>query len=226
MAAAVIGSAAAFLVWHSESPLPDEWNPTKPLKVDAPLSALTGWKLRRAVQSEAACLAALEEEGVTSQPPLVDQNPLCGINPRVIVARVGQASLRPVETTCSIALRLAMWERHGLQPAARDILGARLVRIEHQSSFVCREIRTPSGSSGRMSTHATGEAIDVRAFIMSDGREVSLLMDWNSNSSEADFLRAARNSSCTWFATTLGPDYNSLHADHFHLQSRGWGLCR
>ena len=42
----------------------------------------------------------------------------------------------------------------------------------------------------------------------------------------AAFLQAARDGACDWFSLTLSPDYNSLHEDHFHLQSRGWGLCR
>ncbi len=226
MAAAVTATAIAFLVFHPETPLPNEWNPTKPLSVAEPLSAITGWKLRRAVQSEAVCLASLEGEAVRPESPLEHENPLCGIDLRVTVVGVGQAALRPVETTCAIALRLAMWERHGLQPAAAEYLGTSVTRIEHQFSFACRTIRTPEGASTRMSTHATGEAIDVKGFGLADGRTISLLSDWDGSDGKAAFLRAARNSSCTWFSTTLGPDYNRFHADHFHLQSRGWGLCR
>ncbi len=226
MAAAVLGTAAAFLLWHPETPLPSEWNPVEPLVVNEPVTPITGWKLKQAVRSEATCLAAVEGQGVRAGPPIVVENAKCGIDPRVTVSRVGEAALSPVETTCAIALRLAMWERHGLQPAAQSHLGAPISRIEHQSSYSCRAIRTPNGAAERMSLHATAEAIDIKGFRLSDGRSVSLLTDWNGPDSKAAFLRAARNSSCTWFATTLGPDYNSLHADHFHLQSRGWGLCR
>ena len=226
MAVAVFGSAAALLVWHPKTPLPKAWNPIHPLDITAPLTALTGWKLNRTAADAALCVAALEREQIVSLSPLLSENPRCGIKARVRVSGVGTAVLDPVDTSCAVALRLAMWERHGLQPAAQAAFGTSIARIEHQSSYVCREIRTPDGSGGRMSTHATGEAIDVKGFVLKDGRRVSLLADWVGNDAEATFLRRARDTSCTWFATTLGPEYNALHAAHFHLQSRGWGLCR
>jgi hypothetical protein len=37
---------------------------------------------------------------------------------------------------------------------------------------------------------------------------------------------AVRDSACVWFKTALGPEFNDLHKDHFHLQSRGFGTCR
>jgi len=55
---------------------------------------------------------------------------------------------------------------------------------------------------------------------------MTLIGGWDGAPEEQAFLRAARDGACRWFATTLGPDYNALHADHFHLQSRGWGTCR
>ena len=119
-----------------------------------------------------------------------------------------------------------MWERHSLAPLALEILGTELAAIDHLSSYNCREIRTPGGSGGRMSTHATAEAIDIAGFRFADGRQVRLVSDWDGSGPEAAYLRAARDSACTWFQTTLGPEYNALHSDHFHLQSRGWGTCQ
>ncbi|WP_293450383.1 extensin family protein [Planktotalea sp.] len=61
---------------------------------------------------------------------------------------------------------------------------------------------------------------------MTDGTRVRLLKDWDDDDPKAQFLRRVRDASCYWFGTTLGPDYNAAHADHFHLQNRGWGTCR
>jgi hypothetical protein len=72
----------------------------------------------------------------------------------------------------------------------------------------------------------SAEAIDIAGFRLAGGRLVTLRQGWAGAPDEAAFLRAARDSACRFFATALGPDYNALHADHFHLQSRGWGLCR
>lgn len=219
--------AAWELLTNPKAGLPREWNPIEPLHISDPMTPFTGMKLRRAVLSGEACLAALETGSVSFR-SLDDftAGPNCGIENRVTLRTVGSASVVPVETRCAVALRMAMWERHVLAPAAVEIMGTQLTGIDHLSSYNCREIRTPGGSGGRMSTHATAEAIDVAGFRFADGRRLRLLSDWDGSGPEAAFLRSARDGACDWFATTLGPDYNRLHADHFHLQSRGWGTCQ
>lgn len=215
------------LLTNPNAGLPREWNPLEPLHISDPVTPFTGFKLDRAARAGETCRAALET-GFVSYRLMEDitRSPQCGIQNRVSLQGVGGAGLKPVETSCGIALRMAMWEQHTLAPAATDILGAQISSIDHLSSYNCREIRTLGGSGGRMSTHATAEAIDITGFRFKDGQNIQLLADWNGDDLEAEFLRAARDGACTWFETTLGPDFNSLHADHFHLQSRGWGTCR
>jgi len=211
---------------HPDTPLPSEWNPTKPLRVTHPVTPLTTWKLNNAVADGAACLAALQNAAaVQTQSPRED-SAQCFIANRVNLRGVGQASIAPLETNCGIALRLAMWERHSLQPAARAVFGADVTRINQIGSYNCRRMRTMAGASDRMSTHATADAVDITGFGFSDGRTLNLINDWDSSGQAGEFLRAARDGACDWFGLTLSPDFNRLHADHFHLQSRGWGGCR
>jgi hypothetical protein len=171
-------------------------------------------------------LAALETGAQTQVLPDFTASDQCHIRPQVSLTSVGQADMDPINTRCQTALRIAMWARHGIQPAAQEHLGHRGRQITHFSSYNCREIRTGRGSTDRMSTHATADAIDVSGFVMVDGARISLLTDWDGAPDRAAFLRAVRDSACKWFRVTLGPDYNALHADHFHLQHTGWGLCR
>lgn len=215
------------LLTNPSAGLPRHWNPLEPLYVSDPVTPFTGLKLRRASANGPACLAALSTGSVswTAMEDLT-RTEQCGIKNRVTLHGVGAADVAPVETTCAVALRMAMWEAHSLAPAALEIFGTELTSIDHLSSYNCREIRTPGGSGGRMSTHATAEAIDITGFRFADGTRLRLVRDWDGTGPEAEFLRAARDGACDWFATTLGPDFNSLHADHFHLQSRGWGTCR
>lgn len=211
---------------HPDTPLPRAWNPMQPLAVSDPVTPLTGWKLNRAVASFDQCLAALNGfAAVQPQEPLEDTDQ-CFIRDRVALSGVGDARLAPLETRCAIALRTAMWERHSLQPAAAEFLGTSVQSIQHIGSYNCRLLRTSAGPSTRMSTHATADAIDITGFGFADGLQVRLIDDWEGTGPKADFLRAARDGACKWFSLTLSPDYNRLHADHFHLQSRGWGLCR
>lgn len=221
----VVGVGIAVL--HPDTSLPPEWNPTKPLRISDPVTPITHWKLARAQQNTELCIAVLSKAdiGFTALPDLTESKD-CHIQGRLSLRKVGNAELDPIETRCAIALRMAMWEYHGLRPAAQRILGKNLIGIEHYSSYSCRKIRTPDGAGVRMSRHATADAIDIRGFRFSDGQIVRLDTDWGTPTGSAKFLNAAHKTACDWFKTVLGPDYNSLHADHFHLQSKGWNLCR
>jgi hypothetical protein len=223
--ATLVGAASFVAMAHPKTPLPPEWNPMQPLSVAHPVTPVTAWKLRQTASDETACFQALNSTMTERLSPLIGEGS-CGIAARVRVWGVGEAALSPVETDCAVALKLAMWERHTVQPAARNILQTGVSQIEHLSSYSCRPIRTPEGTTSRMSTHATGEAIDITGFVMDNGRRITLVSDWDGGEDAKVFLREVRDGSCRWFSTTLGPDFNSLHQDHFHFQSRGWGLCR
>lgn len=220
----VVGTA---LILHPDSKLPNGWNPMRPLHVDDAVTPLTTWKLSRAVADPEICQQTLA--GVTSFVPqgeVTNDNPACGIDNSVMVTGLGLARIGPVQTSCAVALRTAMWERHGLRPAARAILGTDVTAIDDIGSYNCRAMRLANGETGRMSSHATASALDVAGFRFADGTRLRLIADWDDPGPKGAFLKAARDSACDWFRVTLSPDYNSLHSDHFHLQSTGWGLCR
>lgn len=130
-------------------------------------------------------------------------------------------NLGPV--TCPTAEALSGWARFGVDRAARHILGSPLRQIETMGSYSCRNI---AGSS-RRSAHSRAEAIDIAAFVLEDGRRISVLADWNgSGRAEREFLRTIQRSACKRFGTVLGPEYNSAHRDHFHLEWGEGSFCR
>ena len=49
---------------------------------------------------------------------------------------------------------------------------------------------------------------------------------WGKDTPEARFLTAARDEACRFFNVVLSPDYNRLHANHFHLDLGGFRMCR
>lgn len=224
--AGTLGFGGYQALMHPDTPLPAAWNPTQPLQISDPVTPITGWKLNRAVATIDQCTATLAGHARWQVMSDLQDSPQCHIRGRIDLRSVGQANLADVETRCALALRMAMWEQHSLQPAARDILGTQVSGIDHFGSYSCRRMRTSAGTSSRWSTHATANAIDIAGFRFADGRSTRLLRDWESGGEMADFLRAAKAGACDWFNLTLSPDYNALHADHFHLQSTGWGLCR
>lgn len=218
-----IGIGGYQAIYHPDTPLPRHWNPIAPLRVADPVSPLTGWKLEHALASTESCLAVMQDAGQFDRLADLETSDTCHIRGRIDLRGVGDASLSAIETRCAVGLRLAMWEQHALQPAARDLFGTTVSQIDHIGSYNCRRIR---GSSNRWSTHATADAIDVSGFRLGDGTRIKLINDWDDGGPKGAFLRRARDSACDWFRVTLSPDYNSLHADHFHVQSGGWGLCR
>jgi hypothetical protein len=90
-------------------------------------------------------------------------------------------------------------------------------------SYNCRNV---AGTSKR-SEHAHANAIDVSAFVLADGRRITVQGGWNGNRSERAFLKAIHKSACRRFGTVLGPDFNKAHHDHFHLDmADNKGFCR
>ena len=138
------------------------------------------------------------------------------------LAALEVAKLGPV--ACPTAQAFTAWARFGVDRAARQLLGSPVAQIETFGSYACRNV----AGSNRRSAHATAEAIDVAAFVLADGRRISVKDDWNGGApAEREFLRTVQGSACKRFGTVLGPEYNAAHHDHFHLERGGRsGFCR
>jgi hypothetical protein len=52
---------------------------------------------------------------------------------------------------------------------------------------------------------------------LSDGSAVTVRSGWRGDRREQAFLQAVHNGACSEFTTVLGPDHDSYHHDHFHL---------
>ncbi len=123
---------------------------------------------------------------------------------------------------CPMANTFAAWARYGVDRAARQLLGSPLARIETMGSYSCRNV---AGTS-RRSAHSRAEAVDIGAFVLEDGRRISVKSGWNAGEKEREFLRTVHRSACKRFGTVLGPDYNAAHADHLHLEHGNGSFCR
>ena len=167
------------------------------------------------------CLARLGQLGAeyTAVPDrYVDQG--CAILGTVQLAslpsdtsHLGVTNLGPV--TCEVSQAFTGWARYGVDRAARQILGSPVRSIETFGSYACRNV----AGSDRRSAHATGAAIDISGFVLEDGRRIMVESGWNGGSErEREFLRVVQQSACKRFDTVLGPEYNSAHHDHLHLE--------
>jgi hypothetical protein len=204
--------------------------PWKPLRVDAPLGAATRTKLMRLEADRSLCREVLAQGGVTitdrpDRPDDRSQGGFCALE-NVLTVRGGATPLRPAGPvlTCPAALSYAVWERQVVRPAARRILGSEVIAIDHYGTYACR--RVGGGDRGRVSEHATANAMDVAGFRLRDGRQVTVASDWGEDGPEGRFLRAVRDGACDAFDTVLGPEYNAAHRDHFHLDRGPYRVCR
>ncbi len=196
--------------------------PWKPFSLNQPIGLATAGKLSRISADPVACRAALREGGVRFTDGETRETGFCSTRDTVRASsRLSPAA--PV-MTCPVALGYALWERQFLEPAAREIMGSRLTRVEHYGTYACRTIYGRAGE--RPSAHAKAQALDVAGFRFADGRRATIAADFRADSDEGHFAQAARNSACKVFGTVLSPDYNAAHRDHLHLEGSGYRLCR
>jgi hypothetical protein len=126
------------------------------------------------------------------------------------------ATLTPTATlACPIVSALDHWVIDGVQPAAIRWFGAPVTEIKQISAYSCRGM-VGSGGSG-ISEHAFGNALDIAAFTLADGRRITVQEGWHGTPEEQGFLRDVHLAACDNFTTVLAPGYNAAHYDHIHV---------
>jgi hypothetical protein len=151
--------------------------------------------------------------------------PSCGLRGAVEVRNIGVPVKGIGPLSCPMTARLHEWIRKGLQPAARKRFGQEVVGVESYGTYACRPRNNMAG--GLPSEHSWANAIDIAGFRLADGRQVSVLKDWNGKDKAARrFLHDIRKEGCKAFNMVLGPDDNDQHRDHLHFDMGQWDNCR
>jgi hypothetical protein len=210
--------------------LPPAWNPEAPVAITHSMNPVTLWKLSRLGRSPGQCLEVLASvpTDAVDYLPLADYTPVASC-PLSNVVRVRNTSVgfnAPFTVACPLLVRWIMFEQQRLQPLALQHLDSKISSIEHYGSFACRNIN--GRNSGRRSRHATASALDVAEFRLDNGVVVNVRRDWDNVDAprSSEFLHDVHESACAYFGTVLGPEYNGLHADHFHFDTGGFPFCR
>jgi hypothetical protein len=204
--------------------LPPQYVPWGVADLNADVGFFTSLKLARLRSDVSACRAALRMAQVQFR-PLPDDiaNPQCAQENMLVVERSSYAYAPGVRANCGLAAALSVWERKVVLPAARRFLSTDVESISHFGVYACRPVR---GSLSRQSEHATATAIDIQSFRLRDGRVIDVHGNWGKDTAAGHFLRAVHDGACGVFRTTLGPDYNAAHANHFHLDIGLFSACR
>ncbi|HEN8712135.1 TPA: extensin family protein [Pseudomonas putida] len=215
---------AGFL-WQSGWRLPQAWDPWAALDVRQPPNLLTPYKLSRLRDDPQLCRQALATTSLRYRAQA--DSPASANCPLQNVWRIEQGQARLSSSflaSCPLAVAYALFEKHGLQPAAQQVFGQPVAQVDHLGSFACRNVY--NRKQGRLSQHATANALDISGFRLQDGQRIVLARDWQAGGQKAAFLRQVQQAACKSFSTVLGPDYNAAHRNHFHLDMGLWQICR
>lgn len=124
--------------------------------------------------------------------------------------------VKPTATlACPIVAVLDRYIDETVQPAALHWFGQRVVEIKQVSAYSCRGMN--GNAHAHISEHAFGNALDIAAFILADGREVTVRSGWYGLPEEQGFMRDLEAGACQRFSTVLAPGSNAYHDDHIHL---------
>lgn len=234
----VLVGLAAYLAWHEYQRLvreePERF-PWTPLSLADPIGDFTGRKLAALGTQAGHCADLLDAIGSANREVGARRSSeaACGFDQGIELRSATGTALRftpaKVITSCPVAAALFLWERDVIQPAALQLFGEKIVRIDHFGSYSCR--RLYGRSEGAFSEHARANALDIAGFRLASGRRITVLRDWHGTGKDAAFLRRVRDGACDLFATVLSPDYNAAHADHLHFDQAargvaGWRGCR
>jgi hypothetical protein len=169
---------------------------------------------------ESACLAA----GVVRQSPFLQTRSalggpsFCGAAKpfEMSAADQGRVSMRPPALLrCSMIPQVERWVTNVVKPSAEYYFGMPVVEMKVAASYGCRPMNNQSGA--KLSEHGYANALDVSAFTLADGRVVTVKAGWWGAERERLFLRAVHEGACQEFTTVLGPNSDSFHHDHFHV---------
>jgi hypothetical protein len=135
---------------------------------------------------------------------------------RGVSASGAPASVVPAATlACPLVSRLDQWIASAVQPSAQRWFGQQVVEIKQISAYSCRGMNGQRGA--RISEHAFGNALDIAAFTLADGRRVTVKNGWHGSPEEQGFLRDVHAAACQQFSTVLAPGSNRFHYDHIHV---------
>lgn len=150
----------------------------------------------------------------------------CGVERAVRLEAVHGVRLsQPATLDCPTARTLGRWVKQSAKPEVGR-MGGGLVGLRVPAHYVCRTRNSQPGA--RVSEHARGKAIDISAFLLRDGSEISVQRDWGEGR-EGRVLRRLHRQACGPFGTVLGPESDVHHRDHFHFDTArhyGGPYCR
>ncbi|SDD71733.1 Extensin-like protein C-terminus [Sphingomonas sp. YR710] len=173
-----------------------------------------------------ACLATLGAEGSRYESLPDRQFPGgCSATSSVKLVAIGIPVTNLGALKCGLAVPFARWVRQDVRSAAARWLGTDVTKIESFGTFACRPKNGQAGNE--LSEHGRANAVDIGAFVLRNGRRITVKDGWNGDDERVrNFLRALHSAACARFSVVLGPDANAFHADHLHFDMGMGPYCK
>jgi len=199
-----------------DRPAPIRERPSGPTTLNRPTSRETQ-----------QCFTDLSREQIRYSPlPDRDFGSGCVVLGAVQLLDIGVPVTNLKSMRCPLARTFTAWVRFAVAPAAKQILGSELVRVESFGTYSCRAIIGSPSSANRISEHGLGNAVDVGGFVLADGRKIRVETGWKSDDPRVrQFFATIHASACKRFRTVLSPDYNAAHYNHLHLDMARGPFC-
>ena len=223
--AGTVAGAGIWLLLRGQQPawLAARW----PIDLGQPLVHLTDWRLRALQSDRALCRVVLKPPYAEAvETPDADDGNGCGWRNGVRLSSLIGTRIVVDKVTCELTAAMALWIAHDVQPAATAIFGERVASIRHLGGYACRNIRGSPAHAHVVSEHARANALDIAAFQLASGRQVSVLKHWGREGAEGRFLAEVHSRACRYFRVAIGPAYNAAHRDHFHYDRGHYSACR
>lgn len=206
-----------------------EVEPAFPVQIDESTVVLPTTEPAAEPDYNPACQQALRAAGAVFEPRgRVEGAGQCGVDDAVALRAIGDIRLQPAALiACPTATSFTAFVQETITPEALSTMGAAPRVIYVAASYSCRGRNNVPGA--RMSEHAFGRAVDVRALELEDGQS------WHvrphaagSQEPAAQFQAAVRGQACGPFNTVLGPGSDGHHGDHIHFDMaiRSSSYCR
>ena len=164
--------------------------------------------------------------GSAHQQPLgaVNGRGVCGMDSGFKVSAFSDGAVtlpQAITMNCPAIAEVETWISQSVQPAAQARFGQPVVGLVQTGAYACRGM--VGSSTGKLSEHSFGNAIDIGGFRLADGRVITVKKSWRSpDEQERAFLRDTLADGCEEFTTALGPGAPA-HSDHFHLDLSNHG---
>ncbi|MEM7192266.1 MAG: extensin family protein [Pseudomonadota bacterium] len=172
-------------------------------------------------KAEARCMASgrVRASPYVTQASTIRGKSACGILAplKVSGALGGRVRVTPAATMgCPMTAALDRWLHNSVQRAAMRHFRQPVVEIKQISSYSCRGRN--GRTTGKLSEHAFGNALDIAGFTLANGQTVTVVKGWwRGTRREKAFLRDAFAGACREFYTVLGPGSDRAHYNHFHM---------